>query len=329
MAWTAGRLFHEALWLRRVARLGAFAPLRASAAGAAVATSAPAGCVAAECLGAFAGRKLAITRGLSGGLGAEREPGPASTSSRLNEEGSGGTNGGPHSAVAAEREGKQQNHPTAEDLDRSLETLKKLRQPPSFNKEGDGFVASLLRSAFRLFTSVFSTHLLSRIDKDFEKEEFLEGAVDAFYIVNSLLGDGDFKTLEPMLSAGLMKQFQRVPHPLDLDSPLISYLLLIAPLNRFVLSLFALFPASYVFCPTFCPAPCPSYPPHLTLNPPFLFSRLSAGFYPLARPVTTSQPPSCLSSQPHQYLHLPEPPSCHKLPQPINLIVPAIRHTRT
>eukprot|EP00210_Caulerpa_lentillifera_P009664 g9220.t1 len=48
------------------------------------------------------------------------------------------------------------------------------------------------------------------IDIDFDVYEFLEGAKDAYYMVNHLFGEGDFETLKPMVSSKLLENFKAV-----------------------------------------------------------------------------------------------------------------------
>lgn len=44
----------------------------------------------------------------------------------------------------------------------------------------------------------------NQVETDFELDEFLEGAKDAYYMVHQLMGEGDFASLKPMVSSKLL-----------------------------------------------------------------------------------------------------------------------------
>jgi hypothetical protein len=50
----------------------------------------------------------------------------------------------------------------------------------------------------------YADFLRSRVDKEFELQEFLEGAKDAFWMVHQLIGQEDYKSLKTMVSAKLL-----------------------------------------------------------------------------------------------------------------------------
>jgi len=57
--------------------------------------------------------------------------------------------------------------------------------------------------AEQIFNWVYGRMIHTYMDSDFDVEEFLEGAKDAFYIVNHLFEEGDYETLRPMVSTKL------------------------------------------------------------------------------------------------------------------------------
>lgn len=50
----------------------------------------------------------------------------------------------------------------------------------------------------------YADFLRSRVEKEFELQEFLEGAKDAFWMVHQLIGEEDYKTLKTMVSSKLL-----------------------------------------------------------------------------------------------------------------------------
>lgn len=52
--------------------------------------------------------------------------------------------------------------------------------------------------------TLYSDFLRARVEREFELEEFLEGAKDAFWTVHQLIGQEDYKTLKTMVSSKLL-----------------------------------------------------------------------------------------------------------------------------
>jgi hypothetical protein len=52
--------------------------------------------------------------------------------------------------------------------------------------------------------TLYADFLKSRVEKEFELQEFLEGAKDAFWMVHQLIGEEDYKTLKTMVSSKLL-----------------------------------------------------------------------------------------------------------------------------
>mmetsp|Transcript_32980 Transcript_32980/g.93408 ORF Transcript_32980/g.93408 Transcript_32980/m.93408 type:complete len:381 (+) Transcript_32980:107-1249(+) len=102
----------------------------------------------------------------------------------------------------------------AEALHGCMEALEHLRPSKLSHRqlpEEKDLVFRFLRWITSLFPPVSTiwAKMLRIVDRDFDEEDFNEGVTDAFCMVNSLISSQDWKTLEPMVSPGLLERAKK------------------------------------------------------------------------------------------------------------------------